>query len=294
MTTVSVATGAAGAMGSACASALAPGVDVLLLTDVDEHRLADVAHGIARDFPTRVCVAPGDLGDPAFAAELAGRARALGDLRSLVQTAGLSPSMAGWREILGVDLAAPARLLDAFLPQVVPGSVAVCVASVSGHMGAFEPAMDDVLADPLAADFDEKFRSLAGADPDPGATYRLAKRGVIRLCERMAVVWGARGGRVVSLSPGLVDTEMGRLELQHNEIKHWMAGITPVGGDRSGSDTVLPGRIDDIAGTVAFLCSDQASFISGCDVRVDGGLLAAMSHQPGPVTHLLTAEGRQQ
>ena len=162
----------------------------------------------------------------------------------------------------------------------MPGSVAVCLASVSGHMGAFDPAMDAVLDDPLAADLEARFQSLAGDEPDPGATYRLAKRGVIRLCERAAVAWGARGGRVVSLSPGLIDTEMGRLELVHNPIKTWMAEMTPVGGDRSGPDTVLPGRTDDIANTVAFLCSDRASFVSGCDVRVDGGLIAAMNHRP--------------
>jgi NAD(P)-dependent dehydrogenase (short-subunit alcohol dehydrogenase family) len=162
----------------------------------------------------------------------------------------------------------------------VPGSAAVCLASVSGHMGAFDAATDAVLDDPLADDFEARFQRLAGDEPDPGATYRLAKRGVIRLCERAAVAWGASGGRVVSLSPGLIDTEMGRLELQHNPIKTWMAEITPVGGDRSGSDTVLPGRTDDIAHTVAFLCSDRASFVSGCDVRVDGGLIAAMNRQP--------------
>jgi NAD(P)-dependent dehydrogenase (short-subunit alcohol dehydrogenase family) len=51
-----------------------------------------------------------------------------------------------------------------------------------------------------------------------------------------------------------------------------------VGGDRSG-DTILPGRTDDIARTVAFLCSGAAAFISGCDILVDGGLIAAMHHQ---------------
>ncbi len=277
---MSVVTGAAGAMGSACALALAPADDVVLLTDVDGDRLATLAEHIERETTTKVCTAVGNLGEPAFVVDLAARADALGDLHSLVHAAGLSPSMAGWREILRVDLAASARLLDAFLAHVVPGSVAVCLASVSGHMGAFDRAMDEVLDDPLAADFEARFRALAGDEPDSGTTYRLAKRGVIRLCERAAVAWGARGGRVVSLSPGLIDTAMGRLELVHNPIKTWMAEITPVGGDRSGSETVLPGRADDIANTVAFLCSDRASFVSGCDVRVDGGLIAAMNRQP--------------
>ncbi len=267
-------------MGSACVLALAPADDVVLLTDVDGDRLAALTEHIERETTTKVCTAVGNLGEPAFVVDLAARADALGDLHSLVHAAGLSPAMAGWREILRVDLAASARLLDAFLAHVVPGSVAVCLASVSGHMGAFDPAMDEVLDDPLAADFEARFQALAGDEPDSGATYRLAKRGVIRLCERAAVAWGARDGRVVSLSPGLIDTAMGRLELVHNPIKTWMAEITPVGGDRSGSETVLPGRADDVANTVAFLCSDRASFVSGCDVRVDGGLIAAMNRQP--------------
>ena len=277
-TGVSVVTGAAGAMGSAAALALAPSVGALLLTDVDADRLGDVAVGIERESSANVCALAGDLAEPDFVLELVRGAAALGDLHALVHTAGLSPSMAGWREILRVDLAAVARLLDTFLPQVGPGSAAVCLASVSGHMGAFEPAMDAVLDDPLAFDLEARFQSLAGDAPDPGATYRLAKRAVIRLCERAAVAWGEHGGRVVSLSPGLIDTAMGRLELEHNPIKVQLAEMTPVGGARGG-ETILPGRTDDIANTIEFLCSERAAFVSGCDVRVDGGLIAAMNRR---------------
>jgi NAD(P)-dependent dehydrogenase (short-subunit alcohol dehydrogenase family) len=278
LTTVSVVTGAAGAMGSACARAVATDVDVMLLTDVDGERLAAEVECVEHEQATTVRAVVGDLADPAFCNELAARAGAMGELRSLVHTAGLSPSMAGWREILRVDLAAVARLLDVFQPHVLPGSVAVCLASISGHMGTFEPAIDAVLDDPLAADLEERFQSVADNEPDPGATYRLAKRGVIRLCERAAVAWGAQGGRVVSVSPGLIDTAMGRRELQHNPIKLTMAEMTPVGGERSGPDTVLPGLADDVANAVAFVCSGRASFVSGCDIRVDGGLIAAINN----------------
>ncbi len=284
MSTVSVITGAAGAMGAACARAVAPAVDAVLLTDRNEQLLLEIAASLERETTTKVCTDARDLtGDGAVAA-LAAQADDLGTLHSLVHAAGLSPSMAGWREILRVDLVATAMLLDGFLPRVAAGSVAVCLASVSGHMGAFDPAVDAVLDEPLAGELEARFQAAVGAEPDPGATYRLAKRGVIRLCERAAVAWGARGGRVLSLSPGLVDTAMGRLELVHNPIKEWLAGITPVGGHRPGSETVLPGRIDDIARTVTFLCSGAAAFISGCDIRVDGGLAAALQHQPERTT----------
>lgn len=279
MTTVSVVTGGGGAMGAACALALAPTVDVVLLADLDRDRLGAAAEriGSTTTAATTASTLAGDLGDPEAVGELVARARELGRLASLVHTAGVSPSMATWEDILRVDLVATARLLDAFLPCAVPGSVAVCLASIAGHMGAFDPAMDELLDNPCAADLPSRFRALVGDEPDPGTTYRLAKRGVIRLCEQAAASWGASGGRVVSVSPGLVDTAMGRLELQNNPIKHWMAETTPVGGDRTPSDTVLPGLTTDIADLVAFLCSDKASFISGCDIRVDGGLTAAMN-----------------
>jgi NAD(P)-dependent dehydrogenase (short-subunit alcohol dehydrogenase family) len=185
--------------------------------------------------------------------------------------------MAGWEEILRVDLAGVVRLLDAFVANVVTGSAAVCLASVSAHMGAFDPAMDTVLDTPLEAGLAERFRTCFGGEPDPGSTYRLAKRGVIRACERAAVAWGADGGRVLSLSPGLIDTGMGRLELAENPVKAALADLTPLTSTRQGADPVLPGHTGDIADAVAFLCSERAAFISGCDVRVDGGLLAAMN-----------------
>ena len=278
MTSVSVVTGAGGAMGAACARRLADKVDVLLLSDVNETRLRVVAEAIESAGGVRVEVVGADLGDPDAASLLAARARESGTLHALVHTAGLSPAMAEWQEILRVDLVGVARLLDAFLPLVGRSSVAVCLASIAGHLGTFDPATDALLDDALAPDLDARFLDACGPDPDAGATYRLAKRAVIRLCERSAVEWGARGGRVVSLSPGLIDTEMGRLELEHNPIKHWMAEITPMGPSRRTEATILPGRVEDIAAAVAFVASDAAAFVSGCDLRVDGGLVGAMEH----------------
>jgi NAD(P)-dependent dehydrogenase (short-subunit alcohol dehydrogenase family) len=278
VTRVAVVTGAGGAMGRACAAALAPSTDVLLCTDIAEARLIATTDELSETIGAHVCSAAGDLSDQAFVADLASRVSALGTFGALVNTAGLSPSMASWRDILQVDLVAAARLLDVFEPLVDAGSVAVHIASVSGHMGAFDPAMDALLDQPFAGDLEPRFATLAGEAVDPGATYRLAKRAVIRLCERAAGPWGARGGRVVSVSPGLIDTEMGRLELEHNPIKTWLAQTTPLGPARMDG-TPLPGRISDVADAVAFLCSERASFISGCDIRVDGGLAGALGNQ---------------
>lgn len=281
MTAVTVVTGAAGAMGGACARALSTGTDVLLLTDINDVRLHAAAAALERGAGAEMHSFVADLGHPSEITNLATRAAELGELHGLVHTAGLSPAMAPWDEILRVDLVGVARLLDAFLPQVGPHSVAVCLASVAGHMGAFDPAMDAVLDDVFTPDLEANYRVALGSEPDSGTTYRLAKRAVIRLCERVAVTWGRRGGRVVSLSPGLIDTEMGRLELADNPIKTWMVETTPLSARRCNDETLLPGRADDIAAAVAFLCSDAASFVSGCDLRVDGGLIGAMNQADG-------------
>ena len=278
LTDVAVITGAGGAMGQACANVLARTSDVVMLTDINATRLEATRHELTSRSINAVAMA-GDFSDPSFPHQLAARAAELGGVRSLVHTAGLSPTMAKWDEILRVDLIAVAMLLDAFLPLVTSGSVAVCLASIAGHMGEFDVETDAVLRDPLASDFTAAFRALSDDEPDAGATYRLAKRGVLTLCERAAVTWGVCGGRVLSLSPGLINTEMGRLELEHNPIKHWLAAQTPIGSSRTGPGTVLPGRTSDIADTVEFLCSDRAAFLSGCDIRVDGGLVAAINHQ---------------
>jgi NAD(P)-dependent dehydrogenase (short-subunit alcohol dehydrogenase family) len=279
MSQVAVVTGAAGAMGSACAGALVPAFDRIVLTDRDATGLRAVADRLADGGHDGVSVVVGDVGDAGFAAALADSAAARGSVRALVHTAGVSPSMTTWRDILRIDLTGSERLLDAFAGHVVPGTAAVCLASISGLMGPFDPAMDAVLDHPLDPDFAERFRSQFPGEPDPGSTYRLAKRGVIRSCERAAAVWGRHGGRVVSLSPGLIDTSMGRLELEHHPIKEEMARLTPVRSARLDPGAPLPGSVLDIAAAVAFLCSDAAGFISGCDLRVDGGLVGVLNHR---------------
>jgi NAD(P)-dependent dehydrogenase (short-subunit alcohol dehydrogenase family) len=269
-----VITGAAGGMGRACVRAF-QGSGPLLLVDIDEARTAEVADAAnAEGGSARALVV--DVSRPADIEMLAKEVAADGGLRRLIHTAGVSPTMADAATVLDVDLVGTARLTAALLPLAVPGSVVVCVASIGGQMGPLPAEVEEALSDPLAPDFQARMEAASSTPLEPGGAYAMAKRGVIKLCEREASAWGARGGRIVSISPGIMDTPMGRLEAEENEAMAFMLGLTPVSRPPDGGFPTLPGRVDDIANAAAFLCSPAASFISGTDLRIDGGLVAAL------------------
>ena len=256
-------------MGVACARRLAARGQ-LLLSDVAERRLAEAAARLASEGAS-VRTAVVDVADPSAVRSLADEAARLGPLAGLIHTAGLSPTMADWRRIIEVDLVGTARLLEAFLPLARQGSVAVCVASIAGHLPQpAEPAVLSALDSPLAADLMERIAPFFEGRADASnAAYGLAKQAVIRLVERQAPAWGRRGARIVSLSPGIIRTPMAEQEFKVQPQMQQMVQVTPLG---------RIGEPEEIAAVVEFLCSEGASYITGCDLRVDGGVTAVLRH----------------
>jgi NAD(P)-dependent dehydrogenase (short-subunit alcohol dehydrogenase family) len=253
--TVAVVTGAASGMGRACIERLRDVADSLVAVDLQ-----------APDIDRTVGVAC-DISDADAVDALVARVREFGPFRALAHSAGISPTMAGARRVFEVDLVGTQLLLDGFEALVVPGSAAVCFASSAAYsIAPFADAEIDALIDePLAPDFLDR---AATAYADSGLAYGLAKRGVIRAVGRAAVRWGPRGGRVNSVSPGLIDTPMGRQEFAQQPIMREMFERTALG--RFGE----PGEVADV---VAYLVSDAASFITGIDVLVDGGMTQGMA-----------------
>jgi NAD(P)-dependent dehydrogenase (short-subunit alcohol dehydrogenase family) len=263
---VVVVTGAARGMGLACAHRLAGVGEHLVLVDLDASLLDRVAVELG------AVAHPCDVTDVSAVAALVARVAELGPLQAVVHAAGISPSMADWRRIWDVDLRGTAILLDALHPLVGPGSAAVCFASIAALMigGGGDGRIDAVADDPLADDLLDRLAALD--DPrvtDPGQAYGWAKRGVQRLVQREAVRWGRRGGRVCSVSPGIIDTPMSRQEMAAEPHMAVMIDRTPLG--RMGDPS-------EVAEVVAFLLSDAASFVSGIDVTVDGGVVQGLAH----------------
>jgi NAD(P)-dependent dehydrogenase (short-subunit alcohol dehydrogenase family) len=248
----------------------------LLVADRDEPNLARVEQNLRGEgYDVQVCTC--DVTDPAAVGRLAKTAEQAGGLQALAHVVGLSQSMADWATIMAVNLIGAVLVADAFLPLAGQGTAALFVSSLAAHiplsLDAPWPELErlSALDDPLAPGFLDRLAISLGEEADSVRAYSDSKAAVIRLCQRYAKRWGARGARILSISPGLIATPMGALEFQNRPQKYTLLEATPI--TREG--TVL-----EIAEAVEFLLSERASFISGIDILIDGGLAAALRY-PG-------------
>jgi NAD(P)-dependent dehydrogenase (short-subunit alcohol dehydrogenase family) len=253
-----VVVGAGSGMGAAVSRLLADRGRRLVLADRNREALDSVAASLPGQVETLEC----DITDDASVTALVA---SVGTPGAIVITAGLSPNMADGRRIVEVNVVGMERIVSAFEPLVGLGSVGVCFASMAAHMVPADPAVDAILDAPNAPSFYDDLGGMGLLDHS-GIAYAVSKRGVIRLVERHARAWGAKGARLVSVSPGVIDTPMGRLE-DANEAS--MADMV------SASALAREGRPEEMAAVVALLISDAASFLTGTDVLVDGGAVAA-------------------
>ncbi|MBW4093318.1 MAG: 3-oxoacyl-[acyl-carrier-protein] reductase [Proteobacteria bacterium] len=231
-------TGASGGIGAAIARALHAQGAVVVLSGTRR----DALEALAGALGDRVHVCPADLADPAAPASLVEAAEAAaGPLHILVNNAGLTRDMlalrmedADWQAVLDVDLSAPFRLARAALRGMLRRRAGRIV-SIS---------------------------SIIGATGNAGqANYAAAKAGLIGLTKALAQEVASRGVTVNAVAPGFIETPMtDKLSAPQRER---IMGAIP-----------LPrlGRPEDVAAAVVYLASEEAAWVTGATLHVNGGM----------------------
>ncbi|MEW9853589.1 SDR family NAD(P)-dependent oxidoreductase [Novosphingobium sp. M1R2S20] len=256
-----IITGAAGGMGKPAAERMARRGQPLILSDMSEERLEKLAADLRAQGAT-VRTLAGDISDPAYPEKLLGLVEDA-RLSAVIHTAGLSPTMADAERILEINYFATERLLDSLAPRMAKDGCAVLISSVSAYMVTQPEMVAAVRAMVEGGGRD----AVADYVESPGMAYSLSKLGVIRLVAREAGRFGGLGARIVSIAPGYIDTEMGRAEASASEQMRALMQRVSLGRMGEG---------DEIAAAAEFLCTKAASYITGCDIKVDGGALAEL------------------
>lgn len=197
-----------------------------------------------------------------------------GDIRYLVNSAGVSPSQASIETILKVDLYGTAVLLEEVGKVIVSGGSGVTVSSQSGYrMPALTPEADRLLATTPA----EELLALEMLRPenirDTLHAYQMAKRCNVKRVMAEAVKWGERGARLNSLSPGIIVTPLAIDEFNGPRGGFYknMFAKCPAG---------RPGTADEVAHVAELLLEDKGAFITGSDFLIDGGATASYFYGP--------------
>lgn len=197
-----------------------------------------------------------------------------GNIKMLVNSAGVSPSQASIEQILKVDLYGTAVLLEEVGKVISNRGVGVTISSQSGkRMPQLTPEQDEQ----LACTPTEELLSLDILNPenikDTLHAYQLAKRCNEKRVMFESVRWGESGARINSISPGIIVTPLAIDEFNgiRGDFYKNMFAKCPAG---------RPGTADEVANVAELLMSDKGAFITGTDFMCDGGATASYYYGP--------------
>lgn len=202
------------------------------------------------------------------------RGREYGEIKMLINAAGMSPSQASIEDILRVDLYGSAVLMEETGKVIAEGGTGIQISSQSGfRMPALTAEQDSA----LAVTDTEKLLSLDFLQPENIENtlhaYQLSKRANEKRVMYEAVRWGKRGARINDIAPGIIVTPLAMDEFNgiRGDFYKNMFAKCPAG---------RPGTADEIANLAELLMSERGAFITGATFLADGGATASYYYGP--------------
>lgn len=259
MKNVHIITGGSSGIGLECAKRFKDGV--VIITGRNEERLKTAKQELIKA-GIDVEYKASDVSSKENIKELFEYAKSLGKIKTVVNSAGVSGGSADAKLTLDIDLLGTDNLIKETLNIIEEKTVLILISSMMGHVVPANPEYDHFLENPSEEGAIDALVAVAQNKAD--IAYNFSKKGVHMLVKKFASEFGKKGARIVSISPGIIMTPMGeQAAADHPEQMNYMKMMTPMG--RNGSP-------EDIGNAVSFLADDKASFITGTDLLVDGGL----------------------
>lgn len=242
---------------------------IVLLADINEQNLAKEAQELI-DTGYVVETQQTDVASLVSVEALVSKATSLGNVLQVVNTAGLSPNMASVEKLLEVDLLGAVYVLEAFGKVIAEGGAGIHISSMAGHMiPALGAETDLALATTPASDLLKLPVLQTENVPNTTYAYCLSKRANHLRIQAESLKWAKRGGRVNSISPGIILTALAKYELDSPIGDGYRAMIQHSAAKRVGT-------VDEVATLAHYLLNQEAGFTTGSDFLMDGGVIAAM------------------
>lgn len=259
MKNIHIITGGSSGIGFECAKKFTDGI--VLITSRGEESLVKAAEEL-KEIGLDVAYKTSDLTDVDSLKELFEYAQELGNIKTILNSAGVSGIGGNTKLTFTIDLLGVAHLIDVAKEYLEESGVLILIASMMGYTVPDSDNYNDLLQNPLQAGALDKLINLV--DDNSDLAYNYAKKGVQLQVKKNAMEYGKRGLRIVSVSPGIIMSPMTKAAAdEHADQMTYMKEVTPAGRN---------GEPEDIAKAVRFLASENAEFITGTDLLVDGGL----------------------
>ena len=258
----------AGSMGMAIAERVAQN-RIVLLGDISEKALETSRQKLEYS-GYHVETMRVDASDKDNIYAFAKKAKELGNVKYYIHTAGASPNQTNPQHMIKLDLIGSAYALDAFGEVMSKGGAGILISSQTGYMLPQPLTNEEEYA--LTMTPADELSQLPMLQPNvivnSGIAYIMSKRANQLRVRKAAIDWGKRGARINTISPGVVVTP-----LAYDEFRAAGEGYQKM---IEASAMHRVGNPAEIANAAQFLLSDQASFITGTDLLVDGGTIAAI------------------